>query len=94
MEHVGLPNQCFYCRKLGHMINGCPKRKSHQDSAPTEKMNQAHGQDKQQTMERQWIPVSGKRAFAPPSSPLVFGPDQHINNTYNVLYELEVENAR
>ena len=75
------------------MINGCPKRKSHQDSAPTEKMNQAHGHDKQQTMERQWIPVSGKRAFAPPSSSLVSGPDQHINNTYNVLNELEVENV-
>ena len=56
----GLPNQCFYCRQLGHFIQECPKRKSVQN-VETKQVNFPEKKGKDPQIEgEQWISQKGK----------------------------------
>ena len=64
MEFGGLPNQCFYCRQLGHFVQGCPKRKEVSKQDNMMQVNQSIMENRgkwieMNNVEAQWILVKG-----------------------------------
>ena len=66
LEFCGFPNQCFFCRQLGHYVQECPKRKEIKQPETRMQQQKIEGENERKMAESSkmehssWMPVKGK----------------------------------